>query len=161
MYLYSLCTSRLQDVSFYLSKHFDQDPWLPLYTRISANFPWKKSLPLLLLYQPCMTRKIFVVYSLLQDRISVCVSSQFTPRIRKCSSPKFKKKKKKAGDHYLTSDTFSPPWNFGSSNPCGSTALWYFQKFFYFIRHFFLQWAHLPAVSITSFLGVEVITTSF
>lgn len=34
-------------------------------------------------------------YSLPQNRIAVCVSSQVTPRIRKCPSVKFKRKKKK------------------------------------------------------------------
>lgn len=35
-------------------------------------------------------------YSLPQNRISVCLSSQVTPRIRKCPSLKFKRKKKKS-----------------------------------------------------------------
>ena len=74
-------------------------------------------------------------YSLPQNRISVCLSSQVTPRIRKCPSLKFKRKKKRAGDRYLTFH----PWNFGSSNPCAPITLWYFhtQKKIYFLWLFF------------------------
>lgn len=71
--------------------------------------------------------------------------------------PKIKKKKGQKLVYYLTSDLFSPPRNFGSSNPCASTALWYFQTIFLLLLllviFILLQWVYLPDASSYVILG--------